>query len=104
MQHCICNTRATRPGDREWPVTDATRSIFCHQLIHTVIICWLCFAFTLISFVLAALTSRHIQKYGPESTLVGGTSSTEHAHAHDHSHSLHHSTKEAKTSNDHVAA
>lgn len=35
------------------------------------IVVWICFATTLLSFFLAALTSRHIGKYGPEDTTVG---------------------------------
>jgi hypothetical protein len=36
-----------------------------------VIVVWICFGTTLLSFFLAALTSRHIGKYGPEDTTVG---------------------------------
>lgn len=35
------------------------------------IVIWCCFGTTLLSFFLAALTSRHIGKYGPEDTVVG---------------------------------
>ncbi|KAI5450253.1 hypothetical protein NCC49_003270 [Naganishia albida] len=35
------------------------------------IVVWICFGTTLLSFFLAALTSRHIGKYGPEDTTVG---------------------------------
>ena len=35
------------------------------------IVTWLTFGATLVSFILAALASRHIKKYGPENTLVG---------------------------------
>lgn len=44
------------------------------------IVCWICFAFVVISFVLAALTSRHIKKYGSESTLLGGGNGHHHSH------------------------
>lgn len=39
--------------------------------VPTVIVVWICFGTTLLSFFLAALTSRHIGKYGPEDTTVG---------------------------------
>jgi hypothetical protein len=35
------------------------------------IVVWVCFGSTLVSFILAALASRHIRKYGPENTLIG---------------------------------
>lgn len=35
------------------------------------IVVWICFGTTLLSFILAALASRHIRKYGPENTLIG---------------------------------
>lgn len=44
-----------------------------------VIVVWICFATTLLSFFLAALTSRHIGKYGPEDTTVGHYVSKHHA-------------------------
>lgn len=37
----------------------------------SLIVVWICFGTTLLSFFLAALTSRHIGKYGPEDTAVG---------------------------------
>ncbi|GHJ88773.1 hypothetical protein NliqN6_5175 [Naganishia liquefaciens] len=37
----------------------------------SLIVVWICFGTTLLSFFLAALTSRHIGKYGPEDTTVG---------------------------------
>ncbi|KAJ9111635.1 hypothetical protein QFC19_000991 [Naganishia cerealis] len=35
------------------------------------IVVWICFGTTVLSFILAALTSRHIGKYGPEDTVIG---------------------------------
>lgn len=35
------------------------------------IVVWVCFGTTLLSFILAAMASRHIRKYGPENTLIG---------------------------------
>lgn len=35
------------------------------------IVVWVCFGTTLLSFILAALAARHIKKYGPEDTLIG---------------------------------
>lgn len=35
------------------------------------IVTWVTFGCTLVCFVLAALASRHIAKYGPENTLIG---------------------------------
>ncbi|KAJ9118225.1 hypothetical protein QFC22_004132 [Naganishia vaughanmartiniae] len=37
------------------------------------IVVWICFGTTVISFILAALTSRHIGKYGPQDTVVGSS-------------------------------
>ncbi|KAJ9099818.1 hypothetical protein QFC21_003818 [Naganishia friedmannii] len=37
------------------------------------IVVWICFGTTVISFILAALTSRHIGKYGPEDTVIGSS-------------------------------
>jgi hypothetical protein len=43
----------------------------CYKPLASVIVIWCCFGTTVISFILAALTSRHIGQYGPEDLVVG---------------------------------
>lgn len=42
------------------------------------IVIWCCFGTTVLSFILAALTSRHIGRYGPEDLVVGHYVSEQH--------------------------
>jgi len=62
---------------------------------YALIVCWVCFAMVLISFVLAALTSRHIKKYGPEDTLLGGGAHHSSSHSHHEKMSSSHEPKVA---------
>jgi len=58
------------------------------------IVVWLCFGTTLLSFVLAALASRHIAKYGPENTLIGHKVSDNYANGHGDMHEKNKGTAE----------